>query len=475
MISRRDFLRASLGGGAALGLHSLLPLAGCGHEAKRNLLQLPREMSGTTLTATAAMDGSFRLGGALPAPTLRAQSGSTFSLAVMNQLGEPTNIHWHGLLVPADMDGHPKDLIQTGGSKQFSFAVRQRAGTYWYHPHQHMGTGRQIHQGMAGFYLVTDAEEQALGLPSGEFDVPLLLQDRRGEELRYTPIGNDMADGYLGDTPFVNGTPNPFFEVAAARYRLRLLNAANARIFKLTLADQRPFHLIATDGGLLASPVETTSLLLGPGERAEILVDFSRDSLGSSVMLQSAEFTVGSGGGHGGGHGGHGSSSGTPQGAAMDLVRFDVKRQGPAPGALPSRLASLDRLDMQMVQRTRRFVLGMREGVTEGMHTINDKLFEMARVDEQVPAGTVELWEFQSTDAAVIHPMHMHGMQFQVLSRSSGPLGPSDQGWKDTTLVFPMETVRLLVRIGTDRGLFLLHCHTLEHGDDGMMLNVELT
>lgn len=177
-----------------------------------------------------------------------------------------------------------------------------------------------------------------------------------------------------------------------------------------------------------------------------------------------------------GGHAGHGggTSSVPPNGSEMEILRFDVKRAAPAKLSVPTKLATLSRLDPAQAARSRPFELSMREGVTRGMHTINGKLFDMHRVDEQIRCGDTEIWEFKSLDEAVIHPMHLHGAQFQVLSRSSGPLNPNDQGWKDTVLVFPMETVRVIVRFGDYRGIYLVHCHTLEHEDDGMMLNYEI-
>lgn len=483
MSTRRNFLKLVAGSGAAFGLSQIPFLSGCGmHSEARQPLRLPAPFSGGTMTASVGPAGTgaaplLTYGGAAPSPTIRVRSGEMFSVMLNNQLGEATNIHWHGLVTPADMDGHPKDAVAAGGTRTFSYQVKQRAGTYWYHPHAHMATGKQVYHGMAGFFLVEDAEEQALSLPRGEFDVPLLIQDRRvmdGQIMPYEPTMTDMADGFLGDTVQINGVLNPFFEVAAGLYRLRLLNGANARIFRLAFEDMRSFAVIATDGGLLEAPIQATAIYLGPGERAEILVDFSADAMNSSVMFMSLEFGMPapSGGGHGG-HGG-GSSSIPRNGAAMEVLRFDVKRAAPAKGTVPTKLATLTKLDPAQAARTRTFELAMRTGVTSGMHTLNNKVFDMVRVDETVPFGATEIWEFKSLDDASIHPMHLHGAQFQVLSRSGGPLSPTDQGWKDTVLVFPMETVRVIVRFDGYRGLYLVHCHTLEHEDDGMMLNFQV-
>jgi len=187
-------------------------------------------------------------------------------------------------------------------------------------------------------------------------------------------------------------------------------------------------------------------------------------------------FGTGASGGGGGhtGHGGGATSTELPQGAAVDVIRFDVKRSAASMGRVPTKLSTLEKLDPSTATKSRTFELAVRSGVTTGLHTINSLLFDLARVDEQMPAQAVEIWDFKSLDDGNIHPMHVHGMQFQVMSRSSGPLNANDLGWKDTVLVFPMETVRVVARVGTYPGLYLLHCHTLEHEDDGMMINVQI-
>lgn len=490
MSTRRQFLQTVVGGGMAIGAAQLPWLSACSHGSQdgdeRQPLVIPGSFAGGMLLASVLPDvhkgigtQPWTYGGSVPSPTIRVRKGDTFSAQLVNQLAEPTNIHWHGVLAPADMDGHPKDAVAAGGSKVFSYTVQNRAGTYWYHPHPDMAAGKQVYLGMAGFYIVQDSEEQALGLPAGDLDVPLLIQDRRlsNGAPGYSPTMTDMADGYLGDTITVNGVPNAYFEVATGLYRFRLLNGANARIFRLMFDDGRPIVVIATDGGLLDAPVSTDMLWLGPGERAEILVDFSKDALDSSIMLHSMAFTPGMAGGGHAGHGGGGSTGVPAQGAELEILRFDVTRSAVSTGQMgriPNKLVPLEKLDPSTATRTRTFELAMREGATMGMHTINGKVFDMMRVDEQMPAHATELWEFKSLDDGAIHPMHIHGMQFQVVSRSSGPLNPNDLGWKDTVLVFPMETVRVVTRVGSYPGLFLLHCHTLEHEDDGMMLNVQV-
>jgi FtsP/CotA-like multicopper oxidase with cupredoxin domain len=272
---------------------------------------------------------------------------------------------------------------------------------------------------------------------------------------------NDHSNGFLGDAVLVNGTPDPYLEVAAGLYRFRILNGSNARIYDLAFSDGRPFHVIGTDGGLLDRPYEVTYTYLAPAERIELLVDFSKDAIGSSVMLHTLAFSGGSG-------------SGPQQGTEMPVIRFDVTRPGSGSVTIPATLANLERLDPTKAVRTRTFQLKIDHTTKPEGHTINDKTFEMMRIDEEVAIGDLEIWTFQNV-SFLPHPMHLHGAQFQVLDRNgSTALDPRDLGWKDTVYVRPFDTVRVLVRFGTWPGVLLVHCHNLEHEDHGMMLNYSM-
>lgn len=480
-LHRRQWLReaaaAILGSSTASALVAgggLLPL----FEASDTFAEPLRQHSDLVgpLIATSAVGavwsgrstGLLTFGGTYPSPTLRARRGEVFDLRFENRLAEATNIHWHGLAAPAEADGYPKDLVPPGGTRQYSFQIFERAGTYWYHPHPDGRTAEQVYGGMAGFFIVEDDNEHALGLPTGEQDVALLLQDRRrttDNSFAYAPTPMDLMSGYLGNTVLVNGAPDAELSLAATRYRFRLLNGSNARIFHVAFGDNRAFAVIAGDGGLLERAVNTNALFLAPGERAEILVDFSRDPLGASVQLISAAFTV-----RGGGMGMGGSSS---QGASASLLRLVVGRAGPAPAALPTTLTSIERLDPARAQVQRRFVMNMRMPPFAGAFTINDRSFDASRVDVRAQRGVLEVWEIVNVSTEP-HPFHVHATQFQVVSRSSGPLSPHELGLKDTVLVWPGETVRIAIRFDAHAGLYVLHCHNLEHEDAGMMLNLEV-
>ena len=202
--------------------------------------------------AVSAVPGSY-LG-----PIVRVASGDTLTVRLRNELDEPTNIHWHGLIVPAEVDGQPSNVVAPGAEGEYTFTVRNRPGTYWFHPHPHGHTAEQAYRGLAGLFIVTDPEEAALGLPAGAQDIPLVLQDRTFDaDNQLVYIANGMAGmmdqmmGILGDRILVNGQPDVVLPVATQPYRLRLLNGSNARIFKLGWSTGAPLTVLATDGGLL--------------------------------------------------------------------------------------------------------------------------------------------------------------------------------------------------------------------------------
>jgi FtsP/CotA-like multicopper oxidase with cupredoxin domain len=331
--------------------------------------------------------------------------------------------------------------------------------------------------GMAGLLVVDGEGESDLGLPSGEFELGLILQDKRlggGSELSYNPgMGPDHMLGYLGDTGFANGAADATVDVKRGAYRLRIVNGSNARILELALGDDLPFTLLGADGGFLSEPVTLRRLMLATGERADILVDFSAANPGDSIMLRSAEFAVPGMmmgmGGMGRGMGMRGAG-GLPQGGALDLLEFMVSEErGPALRVPPRLNPSLAApTDDGSVTRSFHFDSQMMR------HTINGRGFIMDRIDQQVPLGRPEVWEFVN-DGGFPHPVHVHGGQHRILSRAGGrgELMPWERGLKDTALLFPGEAIRMAVRF-TEPGIFLLHCHNLEHEDGGMMSNFEV-
>ncbi len=478
-ISRRSFLTRSATATAALLAGPLLrPLRPVWADTVRpgNPLRLPADWDGGPLTAAPAdievwpgeTASLFAINGYVPAPTIRVRRWHQFAARVENRLAEDLVVHWHGILSPASMDGNPRDAVPAGQGYNVDFPIRQQAGTYWYHAHTNLLTGKQVYLGLAGFFIVEDPAEQRFHLPSGDHDLPLLIQDKRthGERhIAFEPEEMDIATGFLGDTVFVNNTPEAYLSVDQGLYRLRLLNGSNARVFRLGFHDERPFHLIANDAGLLPAPLEVTTIMLAPGQRAEILVDFRGHALDDSADLLSHPFE---GGGHGGGDG-DGEQHVPPQGAEMHVMIFYVDRPGTVGGVIPSRVTHFRAYNPAHARRIRVFNLEV-DGL---LHPINGRLFDLNRLDFTVPFGELEIWEYRN-HSDELHPMHPHGALLQVLERHGlDTLPPEDTGWKDTVLVHPDETVRVLIRYHSHTGPYVHHCHNLEHEDNGMMQNLE--
>lgn len=490
-MKRRNFIkRSGLGGLAALAGSSLL-LNACHTEEDmigepnwivegsfdRLLTQPSTSLTGAQLNAQFSTgevvkgrtSQTLSYANGLLGPTIRANKGETVSVSLQNNLSEETNIHWHGLILPENMDGHPKDVASPGGALQYTLPVIQRAGTYWYHPHPHGLTAKQVFMGLAGMFIVNDEEEAGLNLPSGEFEVPIIIQDKRfeGNRLDYSPSADEVMSGYLGEQVTVNGMHAPYLNLAATWYRFRIVNASTARVYKLAITGGLKMHIIGSDGGLLRSPEMVSEILLGPGERLDALVDFSHLAAGQEVYLVSNRF-----------------SQYDVQGRQnFKLMRFKIDRTASLEFTLPSSLSGIPVLDQMQAIKTRTFDISAMAGGERGhgggmgRHSINGRTFEMERVDETVSAGTTEIWEFDNMMGDEIHPMHVHGVQFQVLHRMGGrnEIIASEKGWKDTVLVMPGEKVKVIMAFPEYTGVFVFHCHNLEHEDDGMMLNYQIT
>ncbi len=433
-------------------------------------------------TSLQALPGSY-LG-----PIIRARQGQRVRIRFTNNLPEKTVIHWHGLYTPERMDGHPRDVIGPGQSYVYEFPVINRAGTYWFHPHPHGRTGPQVYSGLAGLFLVSDDEETQAGLPSGEYDLPLIIQDRTfdtSNQLVYSTGGMGMMDGFLGERILVNGHPNFTLSVATRAYRLRLLNGSNSRIYKLAWSDGTPLIVIGTDGGLLETPVPRSYVMLAPGERIELWADFSQRPVGTEIVLQSLAFSgaeVGMGGMMGGGQP-------LPNGAPFPVLKVRVERQEPEALTLPTKLSAMTRYrptDAVNYSNPRTFAVSLSMmGMMQVQWLLNERPFQMEEVapNEKVKLNTLEMWEFvnETTPMAMAHPIHIHGPLFQIIERQVRPdqiaswetvrAGYVDEGWRDTVLLMPGERVKVLLKFENYTGLYVYHCHNLEHEDAGMMRN----
>lgn len=391
-----------------------------------------------TRTPTWGINGTF-LG-----PTLRAARGDEVRMTVRNRLPEITTVHWHGMRLPALIDGGPHQVIESGADWAPRWTLDQPAATTWYHPHPHGSTARHMYRGLAGMFVIDDAQGPELPSAYGVDDFPLLLQDKS-----FAADGSLAGDplqgtyGILGDHHLVNGTYDPRLDVTTERVRLRLLNAANARMYNLAFADQRRFHVIANDGGLLAAPVEVGTLTLTPGERAEIVVPFAP---GEEAILQTVDNGVD-------------IAAGT-----ADVLRFVAAPElGPSP-ALPAQLADPTPIVPPQGARVRRFELN-------GRNAINGNRMDMQRIDEIVPAGAVEIWEIINP-GNLSHNFHIHEVAFQILDVNGAPPPPQTAGYKDTVSLPAGASVRLAVRFDgyvDPLSPYMYHCHILRHEDAGMM------
>src|SRR3990172_8125809 len=373
-VSRRDFLKGAAVGTAALASAAALKgslfsipeaVAARPGPSARNPLYIPPTFSpsGYTLTAapaTVSLGGgrtsaAWAYNGLLPGPTLRASRGTGAQINLVNGLPQETITHWHGMIVDTLNDGHPRYAIQPGGTYSYNFAINQRAAMNWYHPHPDMLTGEQVAMGLAGAFIVNDSVEGALGLPSGVYEVPLVIRDAKFDTA-WNMLYKPRSGGFLGDTPLVNGTLNPKLDVDTALYRFRVLNGSNSRIFGLALGNNEPFTLIGNDGGLIETSVPVTSVDMANGERVDLLIDFRQMAVGSSVLLRDLR-------------------------SGWDFLQFVVARKVNDTSTIPTSLSTITRLSNPV--RTRNFSF-------DGMSKINGKEYDINRIDFQVPFGETE-------------------------------------------------------------------------------------
>jgi suppressor of ftsI/bilirubin oxidase len=438
-------------------------------------------------------------------PTFVVEKGNDFSAELANGLDEETTIHWHGLDLDWRMDGHPSRPVSAGATYRYEFPVRNRGGSYWYHPHPHGRTARQTYLGLAGMFLVRDDEErrleEALGLNLGETDLPLILQDKSfGEDgaLVYEPDEAAREMGVEGDVILVNLTPTPFLRVSARPYRFRVLNASNARTFRLAFAksdgEEEPLthHVLATDGSFLDRPRHAGEIFLAPGERVDLLLDLSGFGAGEEAVLKSLPFDPMHNEhkmDHGDASHMHMGPERLPDGHGFYLLKLLVGERVDHEWTVPAHLSELSSLDSSGAT-VRHVTLSMEEapdGSTRWL--IGGRSYEPDGYPIVVRKGTTEVWELRNEERSMPHPMHVHGVRFRVLERANSPeqvaelavdeagRTATDLGWKDTVLVWPGETVRVAMNFShdfEDDQLYLLHCHILEHEDAGMMINYKV-
>ena len=405
--------------------------------------------------------------GLYPGPTIKVIKGNPVVIRQINQLpdhlghdgmpGALPAVHLHGAHVAPQDDGHPREAISTGGFRDYHYPNRQPGTTLFYHDHSHGMTGMHVYYGLAGAYVIEDPAERALNLPRDEYDIPLLIQDRifkADGSFHYELDVAAQERGVFGDMLLVNGVVQPYLKVAARKYRFRIVNGSNARIYELQLSSGQPLIQVGTDGGLLPKPAYKSVIELAPSERADVVIDFGAYPVGTQVLLKNCPSCSGS---------------------TSALMRFDVDHTMADDSDVPDCLAPWEDLPIDAQTVARQFTLDRQLGAG-GTSTwvINGQAFSMDGPPlAQVRHGAIERWRFNNPTNHH-HPVHIHLVQFQVLEINGQPQDPSQHGWKDTLVVQPGGQIVVAARFEGYTGRYLLHCHNLEHEDLGMMADYEI-
>ncbi|WP_194207793.1 multicopper oxidase CueO [Superficieibacter sp. 1612_C1] len=524
-MQRRDFLKysAAIGAFSALPLWSrsvlaaerpALPIPELLTADARNRIRLIVQAGKSTFGEVTAQTWGYN--GSLLGPAIRLRQGKAVSVDIHNTLAEETTVHWHGLEVPGAVDGGPQGVIKAGESRSVTFTPTQRAATCWFHPHQHGKTGHQVAMGLAGLVLIEDDDSRQLRLPQqwGIDDVPVIMQDKRftgSGEIDYQLDIMTAAVGWFGDTLLTNGARYPQHSAPRGWLRLRLLNGCNARSLNIAASDKRPLYVIASDGGLLAEPVKVTELPMLMGERFEVLVD-TRDGQPFDLLTLPVDqmgMTV--------------APFDQPQ-PVLRVQPLRIAASGTLPDALVNvpALPALDNLTQRKFQLSMDPMLDMmgmqalqekygaqamsgrahgdmnhgsmhqgemnhgnmhHGGMSQMQHgghgfdfhnanRINGKAFDMTTPLFAAQKGQFERWVISGEGDMMLHPFHIHGTQFRILSENGRPPAAHRSGWKDTVNV-DGGVSEVLVRFDHDAPkefAYMAHCHLLEHEDTGMMM-----
>jgi blue copper oxidase len=454
------------------------------------------QFQGSAKTATYGINGPF-LG-----PAVRVRRGQKVAMHVANLVPQEITMHWHGLIIPGADDGGPHKIIKPGSYWDVELSIDQPAATLWFHPHSYPTTAQLVIKGLAGLLIVDDDDTDRLGLPSnwGVDDIPLIIQDRR-----FTPNGqffdrfNIIAatSGYVGDVALVNGASYPQARTGRGWLRLRILNGSNARSYTLAASDGRSLFVIASDGGLLGSPVELKQLMIHAGERFEVLVDgrngtefdlvtlpvaepimrlppFDRplplvtiqpDSAESSGKLPSTLATLP-------------PMPATPPPISRELV---MKMFHDKEGMMPLMKAGLPRMvesgktDPEVVARVTNLIVNdapLARAEQLAVNGVNGKPFQLSRIDFAAARDQALRWRISEGSDQMLHPVHLHGCQFRILSQDGKPPEAHRAGWKDVAPISAGGASEILVRFpyaADQHAPYMAHCHILEHEDSGMM------
>ncbi len=409
---------------------------------------------------------TFGFNGTYLGPTLEMQKGDTVQMYVTNHIGDSSSVHWHGLHIPSAMDGGPHTLIYNNATWSPSFTVMNNASTCWYHPHMHESTMPQVNKGLAGMIIIRDPAEAQLALPRtyGADDFPLVLQDRS-----FNGSGQIVYNA-LADSVVINGTTRPYLDAPAQVVRMRVLNGANARVFEIAFSDNRPFYVIASDGGMIGAPDTVTSLKITNGERYEILVDFTNDNVGDSLFLICKGASLASAE-----PGGSGMQSGA---SPLNGINYNMMLIHIAPqlvGAvttIPATLIPVTPWNTANAVRTRNKVMQGTGMYDMGNMNINGLVFDMMVINDTIYKDDIEIWNITNT-SVVSHPFHLHDVQFYVFERNGNAPQGYESGLKDVIYLKGGESVKFITKFEdfTDSVIpYMYHCHNLHHEDMGMML-----
>lgn len=534
-MQRRDFLKYSvaLGVASALPLWSrsvfaadrpALPIPDLLTADASNRMQLIVQAGQSSFAGKTATTWGYN--GSLLGPAVKLSKGQSVTVDIHNQLAEETTLHWHGLEIPGEVDGGPQGIIPAGGKRSVTFTPDQRAATCWFHPHQHGKTGRQVAMGLAGLVLIEDEEIRKLLLPKqwGIDDVPVIIQDKQFSadgQVNYQLDIMTAAVGWFGDTLLTNGAIYPQHAAPRGWLRLRLLNGCNARSLNIAASDNRPLYVIASDGGLLAEPVKVTELPMLMGERFEVLVDVSDGKAFDLVTLPVGQM-------------GMAIAPFDKPHPVMRVQPLLITASGTLPDMLTSMPAlpslegltvrklqlsmdpMLDMMGMQMLMKKygAQAMAGMDHGKMMGhmnndnmghgnmkhgnmnhgemgnmqhgdmgnmkhgtfdfhnANRINGQAFDMNKPMFAAAKGQHERWVISGQGDMMLHPFHIHGTQFRILSENGKAPAAHRAGWKDTVRV-EGGVSEVLVKFGHDapkEHAYMAHCHLLEHEDTGMML-----
>jgi spore coat protein A, manganese oxidase len=439
-------------------------------------------------------------GGTYPGPTIEAGAGLPVTVRWENDLRDSTGaprehhylpvdlcphgpdtagdaprtvVHLHGGHVEAASDGYPEDTTLPGEANLYVYPNLQLPATLWYHDHAIGITRLNVMMGLAGFYLLRDPFEQALGLPAGAYEVPLAIQDRSFAADGSLEYPAAWEEDFFGDTILVNGKVWPFLDVARGKYRFRVLNGSNSRTYELSLSNGATFHQIGTDGGLLAAPVPLTLVRLSPGERADLVVDFAPYAAGTEILLMNSAPAP---------------YPGTPGvGVVPEVMKFVVTAAGGTTAPLPATLRPPEILQETAAHEHRTLELRKQTDPCSGSIWLIDGL-RWHDVTEYPVLGDTEVWSFVNRSGET-HPMHLHLVMSQILDRqdfavvdgqivplgSPQPPAPNEAGWKDTFQAPPMQITRVITRFEDYTGRYPYHCHILEHEDQEMMRQFQVT